>query len=584
LLSLDKKGLQYSRDKFGSSGGNKATFEKLGLASIMVSLVQCISFYKSRCLRLAICSNSSEGVVRFWLTLGFLECEDHHDWPQSIVALAQEYGYDDADMNSNKIRPFLLSSEVVHSRIQMVQFMSNRIRETDENDICNQFDESSSDDDDDEIIINHNHGKGIHISDDEMSDVVSSSDCSSEYLLDPEDDISSSDESEDLPNAPWKSSGPVRKKHSSTLKGRRSGVRNTSSNNSDNKEKQFLQFLTIWTGLEFHKRKRSYIGYIGVGTNKHGQEIKEKLSTAYIENRSGLCRTFLRMIQQRKNRGICHSLPDSFQKHQRAYAKMCVNEADYARFMIAYDLEWGSLRFYQDEGNRSANRFQLLNMYRSWCDNFMDYVPKLWFYECLSPKSELGRMEAKALIKRCKQNYNVWHTIPAGKFSEKICKVVEDAPRIVVKQQPGSPTCIFDSLANAFNYIGDGKAFQVILNNTKASILCEKRIQFAINLTRNSKLRYNAVHLKNFDIFADLSHFPTICVLLGSDASSTHAVTLVDDWVFDANADRAMKLTMETLNWCVSSAEHNNVKFCKVIQATRFRRDKALPVLTFVKS
>jgi hypothetical protein len=53
--------------------------------------------------------------------------------------------------------------------------------------------------------------------------------------------------------------------------------------------------------------------------------------------------------------------------------------------------------------------------------------------------------------------------------------------------------------------------------------------------------------------------------------------------VFDSNADRAMKLTMETLNWCVST-EHENVKFCRVIQATRFKRNKALPVLTFIKS
>jgi hypothetical protein len=46
---------------------------------------------------------------------------------------------------------------------------------------------------------------------------------------------------------------------------------------------------------------------------------------------------------------------------------------------------------------------------------------------------------------------------------------------------------------------------------------------------------------------------PTVCVLLGDDYSDNHAITIVKDWILDSNAEYAMKVSQENLNWCVSS-------------------------------
>ena len=43
---------------------------------------------------------------------------------------------------------------------------------------------------------------------------------------------------------------------------------------------------------------------------------------------------------------------------------------------------------------------------------------------------------------------------------------------------------------------------------------------------------------------------PMVAIMLGADGGAQHAVTIVQDLIFDSNLKRALKLTKESLDWC----------------------------------
>ena len=43
---------------------------------------------------------------------------------------------------------------------------------------------------------------------------------------------------------------------------------------------------------------------------------------------------------------------------------------------------------------------------------------------------------------------------------------------------------------------------------------------------------------------------PVVAMMLGADGGAQHAVTIVQDLIFDSNLKRALKLTKELLDWC----------------------------------
>jgi hypothetical protein len=57
------------------------------------------------------------------------------------------------------------------------------------------------------------------------------------------------------------------------------------------------------------------------------------------------------------------------------------------------------------------------------------------------------------------------------------------------------------------------------------------------------------VRLSTVYIINKLSIYPTVIVLVGNDGSVNHAVTVVDDLIFDSTQAFAMKLTKESFDW-----------------------------------
>jgi hypothetical protein len=326
----------------------------------------------------------------------------------------------------------------------------------------------------------------------------------------------------------------------------------------DGVEDAFFKFLKVWTHLTFVLNGtfegQIFTGYLGVGRDGNGKIIEFAFNDLYIENMSGLTLGYLNNTIK-ASPGLSIELPKEFQKHQREYASCWNGKQQYEIFLKLYELSWTHIRFFKDPNNAGRNRFQLKNEY---CSSFMDYVPKLWFYECLSPEGKIHRDMARKLIKDCKkERQNKWLKIPAGNSYTKFLLMndTNNLFKIRVKQPAGEPTCIFSSLANGFYFIGDEEAGQLMEHHAKYSIQIVDRMKYAIQLTRNKQYRYNPVRYKaqSFDIFNNNCEWPTVCVLLGDDYSDNHAITIVKDWILDSNAEYAMKVSQENLNWCVSS-------------------------------
>lgn len=350
---------------------------------------------------------------------------------------------------------------------------------------------------------------------------------------------------------------------------------------------KFYKFLSLWTHLLYLRNglyeKKRYTGYIGVGVDDSGKKILMPLTVAYVELMSGLTQGFL-CSNVKSNVGFEVALPREFKQHQKQYSKCWTGNMEYEHFLKLWTLHWTHIRFFKDPNNVGKNRFQLKN-----CNNakFMDYVPKLWFFECLSPDSAADKQVAKQLINDCKRETgNRWIEIPPGNSSTKemVYLPSKELFRIRVKQPAGIQTCLFSSLANGFYFIGDELTGQLIETHARCSLQKIDRLKYAIQLTRNKQYRYNPIRYRGelFDIFLNQSEWPTLCVLVGDDHSHNHAVTVVKDWILDSNCDFAMKLTQENLDWCVSSATES-VHFVKVVKAVRFFQNKKNPLLFLEK-
>ena len=73
------------------------------------------------------------------------------------------------------------------------------------------------------------------------------------------------------------------------------------------------------------------------------------------------------------------------------------------------------------------------------------------------------------------------------------------------------------------------------------------------------------------DLMSNVSEYPTIAVLEGSDCSVSHAVGIVGNWLFDSNLTNAQPISKDILNWCVSSEESCQT-FVGVYSAVRFEK------------
>ena len=71
-----------------------------------------------------------------------------------------------------------------------------------------------------------------------------------------------------------------------------------------------------------------------------------------------------------------------------------------------------------------------------------------------------------------------------------------------------------------------------------------------------------------FDPLIDQSQYPTLFVPVGEDGSCSHAVSMINNWVFESNSIHPITISNKFLDWCVRTDEEEN-KYVGVNYAIR---------------
>ena len=185
---------------------------------------------------------------------------------------------------------------------------------------------------------------------------------------------------------------------------------------------------------------------------------------------------------------------------------------------------------------------------------------------------------SRSIMRRCQNNPGVDELVSVGnaKDSFKPTTVTITSPPVLM--QNGEPTCAIKSIASAFMFFNDEKACKILLDNTMNSIAASDRIMYIKQLlTDTHKLGYRGKIFKTGDgslnILKDISCYPTIARVQGTDGSIGHCISVARKWVFDSNKPAAELLTLESLNWCCSSNSTNS-SYLNVFFAVRFFHNK----------
>jgi len=158
--------------------------------------------------------------------------------------------------------------------------------------------------------------------------------------------------------------------------------------------------------------------------------------------------------------------------------------------------------------------------------------------------------------------------------------IPEDSPPVFYQQRETS-SCVISSLASAMYYIGDTYGSEYIIRRKQSclSIMGTGRINFCHNLLighyrekKEKRISYSVEEWKEsmtFDIFQNVSPYPTVCAIIDSSQGIGHCITVCDKWIFDSNFEWAFPLTQECLNYICKSEDNPDIEFLGVSHAIR---------------
>jgi len=211
------------------------------------------------------------------------------------------------------------------------------------------------------------------------------------------------------------------------------------------------------------------------------------------------------------------------------------------------------------------------------------YYLQVWLYVCEQKTSYGEKNELLNIINQARNCSNKWIQIPQGASrgnkANPFAPLIEDVKNkpVSFRVQPHwEYSCVFNSIMNAFHYINDYRArdeifekMAISLDYTKMSTVSYSRSSFAAYIVNQNLLGYKVIKIPNFNILEDRSMWPTLCVLESTSEISIHAITTVENFIFDSNLTAAVDLNKENLDWCCST-NLNNGRFKKAQVAYRF--------------
>ena len=160
-----------------------------------------------------------------------------------------------------------------------------------------------------------------------------------------------------------------------------------------------------------------------------------------------------------------------------------------------------------------------------------------------------------------------WVYVPIGNTRDDVAPMAFQTTIECAYQQKDANFCLCYSLASALHYVGLKEEGKLIANLAEDSI----------NLDQRQQIEYICLHMQDivpriglYQMFGNVwnkhkkrkkeditiptlvqqyTPFPTIVVPLGKDGSISHAVTVVDDLVFDSTQKYALTLSHKCFHW-----------------------------------
>ena len=136
------------------------------------------------------------------------------------------------------------------------------------------------------------------------------------------------------------------------------------------------------------------------------------------------------------------------------------------------------------------------------------------------------------------------------------------APLIKYHQKTYNSCCLI-SLASDFHCINNNRAVPALVSSIEYLLTlkkenCNNIIHFANDILSNrikikgeQNLRYNMTMWRgkdSFDILNDINENVTLVQLLNSLGNVNNAISIVGNWIFDSNYEKALSLTQELLD------------------------------------
>jgi len=146
----------------------------------------------------------------------------------------------------------------------------------------------------------------------------------------------------------------------------------------------------------------------------------------------------------------------------------------------------------------------------------------------------------------------------------------------------GENSCIMTS----FHYINDWEGrnqllrkISVSINYSKYSAKAKNRRSFAAWVMNHCVKGYECRLLQNVNVLHERALWPLLCILQGTDGSINHAITTVENFIFESNCSHALTLNIDNLNWCCNTDMSSDIKFDRVPFAYRFVKHRPPPQL-----
>lgn len=360
--------------------------------------------------------------------------------------------------------------------------------------------------------------------------------------------------------------------------------------------KLFNQWLS---GISFLLCKPMNKGrYKFYGCHSDFQNVQEIYSTYLIHTLFENEKDLLDQLCAEENQNKWCDIPVILKDIWRARGECYSNDSRFASFDKLEQHQWSYMKLCTFQNRKYTTNCQLVDLkadfkagtyHISLADSarsiYVNYVPRFylcrWHRFCEKFKSPSQVNDFDNLFRKASNNPNKWVRMDAGRFRcsvhrEDTMYEMTTLPTIYRKQTVGESSCVFASLISALHYIHDFQERDLLLNKIQSSLdfnhLASEgtmnRENYASKIL-NRDGKYKCITIKSFDILQNRSMWPTLCILKGSDGSVTHAVTVVNNYIFDSSCNTAMHLTKENLDWCCGS-DYGEAKFVAVEVAHRF--------------